>query len=40
MKEMEALSLKDPERISGGMDDTTEGMLELIGKIVDWFENW
>ena len=36
-KEMKALSLDELEMVSGGVDDTTEAILELIGKIVDWF---
>jgi hypothetical protein len=38
-KEMKALSLDELEMVSGGVDDTTEAILELIGKIVDWFNS-
>ena len=38
-KEMKALILDELEMVSGGVDDTTEAILELIGKIVDWFNS-
>ena len=38
-KEMKALSLDELEMVSGGVDDTTEAILGLIGKIVDWFNS-
>ena len=36
---MRALSLDELEMVNGGVDDTTEAILELIGKIVDWFNS-
>jgi len=36
---MRALSLDELEMVSVGVDDTTEAILELIGKIVDWFNS-
>lgn len=40
MKNVEALSLEDLEMVSGGVDDNTATVLELLGDIVDWFESW
>ncbi len=36
---MKALDLEELEMISGGIDDTTKNVLDLIGKIVDWFNS-
>ena len=38
-EKMRALSLDELEMVSGGVDETTESILELIGKIVDWFNS-
>ena len=37
--EKKVLSLDELEMVCGGMDETTEAVLELIGKIVHWFES-
>ena len=36
---MKALSMEDLEMISGGIDDATKDLLDIIGDTVDWFDN-
>ena len=36
---MKELDLKELEQVSGGIDDTTKDILDVIGKIAEWFEN-
>ena len=39
---MKALSMDELKKISGGvgeLDDSTVAVLEVIGDIVDWFNN-
>ena len=39
VKTMKELNLEELAQVNGGIDETTESVLELIGKIVHWFED-
>ena len=39
MKTMKEVNLEELAQVNGGIDETTESVLELIGKIVHWFED-
>ena len=37
---MKALDMEDLEKISGGIDEATKNILDIIGDIVDWIDSW
>ena len=34
-----ALSMDELTMVNGGIDDTTKNILDIIGDVVDWFNN-